>query len=129
MPTDEEIRTRIKARECATTLAEMAKEEALQFPEAMRPVFFEEIARRLDVKLWSAPSPGVEPFTDAQARVWGKTRIQFGAHAGEQIDQIPIAYLEKLTEPNDFTRHLRRYLASHRVALEEEMAAQNGTAW
>ena len=72
-----------------------------------------------------APPPaGVEPFTDVQARAWGKTRIQFGKYEGQQIDQLSLAYLEKLAEPNDFTRHLRRYLASTRIAMEEEAAEQ-----
>jgi hypothetical protein len=89
--------------------------------------FYETLARRLPLPTPPAMRPiGVEPFSDAQARAWGKTRIQFGKYEGQQIDQISLAYLEKLAEPNDFTRHLRRYLASQRIALEEELAEQHG---
>jgi hypothetical protein len=128
MPTDDDLRIRIKARETAAAIVDLAKQEAENLPHAVRPVFYEEIARRLDVKFFTPPSPAAAPFTDAQARAWGATRIQFGMHAGKRIDEIPLSYLEKLAEPNDFVRHLRRYLASHRIALEEELAAQRGIA-
>jgi len=123
------IAARVQARELAGTIAAMAREEAEQLPAALRGEFFAEIGRRLDIKP-AAPPPAastcavVEPFSDAQARAWGRNRMQFGIHEGKSIDQIPISYLEKLADPSDFTRHLRRYLASQRIAVEQEMEEQ-----
>ena len=65
-----------------------------------------------------AMAPGPEPFSDAQARAWGATRMPFGKHQGARIDEVPLEYLELLAAPNDFTLHLRRYLASPRIQAE-----------
>jgi hypothetical protein len=130
MLNDEIIRVRTQARAAAAAVAELANGEVLSLPPEVREIFWEELRQRAFPNYPAASAtPAVrapaEPFTDAQAKAWGSSRIQFGIHRGKRIDEIPISYLEKLVDPNDFTRHLRRYLASHRVALEQEMAEQN----
>ena len=86
-----------------------------------KAAFFETLAGLLPLPKPTARVPSVEPFSDSQARAWGRTRLQFGKYEGTPIDEVPLFYLEKLAEPNDFTRHLRRYLASTRIAMEKEV--------
>jgi hypothetical protein len=127
MPSDEQILARKHAREVAAEIAELAIGETKGMDCDALAAFYETLARLLPLPR-PAPSPAVEariePFSDAQARCWGKSRMQFGKYEGQAIDQVPLSYLEKLAEPNDFTRHLRRYLASHRIAIEQEVAEQ-----
>jgi uncharacterized protein (DUF3820 family) len=127
MITPEQIAARKQARQIAEQLVDLVLGETKAMSKDAKVAFFETLARLLPVSVPPAkPLAGIEPFTDAQARAWGKTRIQFGKYQGQQIDEIPLSYLEKLAEPNDFTRHLRRYLASTRIALEQEAAEQQG---
>jgi len=124
MLNDDAILARKAARQLAREVAELALGETNAMSPDAKAAFYETLARHLPLPA-AKPAPTVcEPFTDAQARAWGRTRMQFGVHAGQPIDQVPLSYLEKLAEPNDFTRHLRRYLASQRIAIEEEIAEQ-----
>ncbi len=126
MPTPEQITARKAARAIAEELADLVLGETKAMDDETKAVLYETLAKRLPLPTPPTVVPGTEPFTDVQARAWGKTRIQFGKYEGQQIDQISLSYLEKLAEPNDFTRHLRRYLASTRIAMEQEAAEQRG---
>lgn len=124
MTPQEQILARKQARAVAAEVAELIEGEVRSMTAEARAAFFEDLARRLPIPRQAAPPINCEPFTDAQARAWGKQRMRFGIHEGQRIDDIPISYLEKLADPSDFTRSLRRYLASHRLACEEEARSQ-----
>ena len=118
---DDKILKRKEARDSARTAAELVLGEAGRHDTDSQVAFWEEIGRLLPLP----PSPvrhpgtvGVEPFNDAQARAWGKTRIPFGIHQSKRIDEVPLEYLEYLATPNEFVKHLRRYLASPRIQEE-----------
>ena len=118
---DERILKRKEARDSAQTAAELVLGEAGRHDSDAQVAFWEQIGRLLPLP----PSPvrhpgtiGIEPFNDAQARVWGKTRISFGIHQGKRIDEVPLEYLEHIATPNEFQKHLRRYLASPRIQQE-----------
>ena len=125
MPSPDQIQARKTARSIAAEVAELALGELATLPAEAHAAFYEELARRLPLPQAPPVMATVEPFTDAQAKGWGGNRMKFGIHQGKRIYEIPLSYLEKLAEPNDFTRHLRRYLASHRVAVEEEQVEQS----
>ena len=120
---DDKILKRKEARDSARTAAELVLGEAGRHDTDSQVAFWEEIGRLLPLP----PSPvrhpgttGIEPFNDAQARAWGKTRIPFGIHQGKRIDEVPLEYLEHIATPNEFQKHLRRYLASPRIVQENE---------
>jgi hypothetical protein len=139
MPTDAEILSRKQAREIAAELADLIVGETKAMSAETKAIFDETLGRLLRLPLSpgsasSAEPPGtIVPFSDAHARAWGRNKMQFGKYEGQRIDEVPLSYLEKLAEPNDFTRHLRRYLASARIAMEQEAAEQNprseGESW
>lgn len=124
MQSDAVIQERVKGRELAHSMASLLAEELEHLGPAGPAAFWEELA-----KLGLAPPAphaprsaphGVEPFTDHQARMWGRTKMPFGRYAGRAVDEVPLEYLEKIAEPNQFNRSLRRYLASRRVQAEDE---------
>ena len=123
MIADDTILNRAAARESAQTAAELVLSEAGRHDTDAQVAFWSEIGRLLPLP----PSPvrhpastNVEPFNDAQARAWGKTRIPFGIHQGKRIDEVPLEYLEHIATSNEFQKHLRRYLASPRIQQENE---------
>jgi len=126
MPTPKQIAARKQARQIAEELADLVLGETKAMNDETKAVVYETLAQRLPLPVPKAVNPGVEPFTDVQARAWGRNKMQFGKYQGMPIDQICLSYLEKLAEPSDFTRHLRRYLASTRIAMEQEAAEQQG---
>jgi len=118
------ILQRSAARDAARIVAELVIAEAAGMPAAGQAAYWEELRKLLPREVVAPPvatppATAVEPFTDEQARHWGRTRIPFGKHEGTPIDEIPLDYLEHLAEPTEFIRHLRRYLASGRVRQEE----------
>lgn len=125
--TNDRINDRAKARTAARELAEIALAEIASTPPHAHACFWDELRAKLPQL--KAPNPQIpkslaaEPFTDAQARAWGRNTMQFGKHQGTPIDQVPLDYLERIAEPNEFTRYLRRYLASRRIQHESDQAA------
>lgn len=122
MVTEESILARKNARKIAAEVADLVAGEVSAMSADAAVAFYDELARRLPLPTTERqpPATAIEPFTDAQARAWGRNRMQFGKHQGTAIDEVPLSYLEKLCDANDFTRHLRRYLASQRVAAEQQ---------
>jgi len=66
------------------------------------------------------PRWNMEPMTDAQAKAFGASKMPFGMHNGRRVDEVPIDYLERVADPNEFQRALRRYLNSPRIKAERE---------
>jgi hypothetical protein len=53
----------------------------------------------------------VEPMHDHEALAFGRSAMQYGKHAGTFIRDVPLEYLCMLTDPNEFTKNLKRYVA------------------
>jgi len=72
----------------------------------------------------SPATPSVEPtkyrpMDAAEARRFERTEMTFGVHAGKQIKDVPLGYLDFIDE-DEFRWKLHRYLKSKRVHKERE---------
>jgi hypothetical protein len=57
------------------------------------------------------PLPPVEPMTEQQAKAYGLSALDFGKHAGEELRDVPVDYLEWLADASrDLWRNLHGYL-------------------
>lgn len=121
MINDETIKNRISARELARVAAGLVVLEAGGVPPDAQNAFWDEIHKMLPATADKiADAAPVEPFTDRQARAFGRTRIPFGKFAGTCVDEVPLDYLERLCDPQPFILSLKRYLASQRVQQESD---------
>jgi hypothetical protein len=116
------ITERQKARELARECAELCVDSALEVIPEARAMFWQELLKIIP----AAPAPvappsraAIEPFSDHQARCFGASKMPFGKHQGQRIDEVPIDYLAMLAEGNEWTQSLRRYLASERIQSEQ----------
>ncbi len=124
---DQTILQRKAARETAHTAVELVLSEAAALPPEARAVYWEEVRKLLPVATVHVGRPrGIEPFSDARAKAWGRTRIPFGQYEDTPVDELPLDYLEFLAEPSAFIRDLRRYLASRLVQQEGDQADAEG---
>lgn len=68
-----------------------------------------------------ATPPILEPMTDVEARRYGDTRMSFGQYDGVPISDVPLDYLEWLSDSNHtMFRNLHRYLNSPAVKRQRE---------
>lgn len=120
---DNTLRNRAAAREQARVAASLVVEEAGHVPSDAQGAFWDELHKMLPETADKVVSPKPdEPFTDRQARAWGRTTMPFGKYAGQCIDEVPIDYLEMLCDPQPFIRSLKRYLASQRIQSESDQS-------
>jgi hypothetical protein len=108
------LQQNIDDRKDAEAVAELAGEQ--------RPRFWEELARICASRL---PPPPVEdagpgPMGEQEARRFEMERMAYGAHAGREVGTVPVSYLLWLAEGDDFTRRLRRYVASRTFADRQD---------
>lgn len=119
---DATIRRRVAAREQARACAALVVEEAGRVAPEAQNAFWDEIHKMLPATADTvAATTAEQPMTDRQSIAFGRTRIPFGQHVGERVDDAPIAYLERLCDPSPspFIQSLRRYLASQRIEAEK----------
>jgi hypothetical protein len=84
---------------------------------------FDEYAKGLNARLSTGKTDSSkvrtdasEPMSDQEACDFERTKITFGKYAGQNIYDVPIGYLEWLSDqPDDYKRTIRRYLNSPRV--------------
>lgn len=79
--------------------------------------------RLREIVLEKAPLPKlpeeVIPYTQDEAKKFGKEIIPFGKHEGRFIDEIPLTYLCWLADVSrSFSAKLVRYLRSDRIQYE-----------
>jgi hypothetical protein len=68
------------------------------------------------------PPDMLPPMDESEARRFGAETIEFGKHAGERFDAVPLDYLQWLADASRKTWHnLHRYLRSMRVTEEDEL--------
>jgi len=115
---DQTVQARIDARKRASVVADLVSDEAIVISEPAREAFWIELWRLLGAQ--TRPPAGFrgEPMTDKQAKVFGAVLMPFGLHKGKRVDEVPLEYLERLTDPSSFLKEVRRYLASRRIRNE-----------
>lgn len=69
------------------------------------------------------PPPKAIPMTDAEARAFEDMTIWFGVHKSHRIGDVPIEYLQRLTDPpgekmQDFLQQIKRYLTNATIARQ-----------
>lgn len=116
---DATIASRAAAREQARACAALVVEEAGGVSAEAQAAFWDELRKMLPLPPVQLASAAVEPFTDHQARTFGRCRIPFGKYAGTCVDEIDLEYLRKLCDPQPFIQSLKRYLASARIQQED----------
>ncbi len=108
------------AGETADTLSKMVLDEIEgQADEVSRQIVHSRVLRALTTHYLYTPPKSqtyrVEPMTDVQAKAFEDTPMKYGKHVGKRIGDVPIDYLCYLADPNEWTKDLKRYLASDRV--------------
>lgn len=58
------------------------------------------------------------PMTTKEARQFGETKIEFGAHSGKRVADVPLSYLQWLSDKAQFQIDVRRYFESDAVQRE-----------
>jgi hypothetical protein len=98
----------IKARQEAESLVELAGEQPQRFWEILRDLAAE--------KLPAVPQPAdrYPALTDVQAIRFEARPMPYGKHVGESVGEVPCDYLLFLTEGDEFSQMLRRYVKSGR---------------
>jgi hypothetical protein len=98
----------IAARRAAEELAELAGEQP--------PRFWETLAAIAASKL-PPVAPPLErhpPLTDQEAIRFEAMPMPYGKHAGDCVGEVPCDYLLFLTEGDEFSQRLKRYVKSKR---------------
>ena len=71
----------------------------------------------------TAPEVKDIPMTDAEAKAYGQTKLEFGKFANVRIDATPMSYLTWLCDESRSTwKRLHRYLNSSRIKHERDQA-------
>lgn len=115
------IEDNIKARQIAETIMDLVKSETLSLGLETNTRVYVELRRLIDEILPEKPELCPDLMSDEESRQFGRSAMPFGAHAGKPVDEVPLDYLEWLSDdPDNFHVRLRRYLKSRRVVAEME---------
>lgn len=104
----------IKCRQDAETVAELAGNQPQRFWEVLKGI--------CDGKL-PKPTPAPErwpPLSQAEALRFEATPMPYGKYQGQPVGEIPTDYLLFLTEGDEFSQRLKRYVKSPRFAARED---------
>lgn len=111
-----EVAANIKARQDAEEVF------ALAGAMAQSPRFWEVLASLVAEQLPPKPQP-TERFpamNDQEATRFEAIPMPYGKHAGESVGEVPCDYLLFLTEGDEFSQRLKRYVKSKRFADRQE---------
>jgi hypothetical protein len=113
-----EISANIKAREDAQDFMVFVDEQAGEQPQR----FWEVLAGLIASKLPPHPQPDERfpAMNEREASVFEETPMPYGKHAGDAVGAVPCDYLLFLTEGDEFSKRLRRYVKSKRFADRQE---------
>lgn len=65
----------------------------------------------------------IKPMNDILAMSFEREKIPYGQHKGAYVGQVKLDYLIFLAEENDFTRDVKRYVAS--AHFKKRMKGEN----
>lgn len=109
--------------EVGKQLAELIAEERAKFSGLGLHIIDQQLLAALGVTTpVSEPPTGVEPMTDADAKRFGLTPMQFGKkYIGQTVDSVPLDYLVWMADESRKTwRTLHAYLNSPRIKRERD---------
>lgn len=103
----------IAARKDAEALFALAGEQP--------PRFWEVLAGLVNAKLPPPPAPvdRYPPMTEQEAIRFEAELLPYGKHAGTSVGLVDVGYLLFLTEGDEFSKRLRRYVKSQRFQLRQ----------
>jgi hypothetical protein len=96
-------------------------EEIIAFIGDKPQRFWEVLAAHAATNLPPDPGePAIEPMDDVEATRFEKYPFTWGKHIGEEVGSVPVSYLLFLAEGDEFTKRLRRYVASKVFAQRQD---------
>jgi hypothetical protein len=101
-----------KAREDAQEFMAFIEDQAGQQPQR----FWEVLGESVSAKLPPNPQPvdRFPPMGEQEAARFEIVALPYGKHRGEMVGNVPCDYLLFLTEGDEFSQRLRRYVKSKR---------------
>jgi hypothetical protein len=104
------ISENIAAREAANEYVELAGEQPQRF--------WEVVAELAGGKLPPRPQPvdRLPPMTEQEATRFESEAMPYGKHAGIEVGIVDPSYILFLTEGDEFSKKLKRYVKSRRFA-------------
>lgn len=102
------VESNIKARQEAESLVELAGEQSARFWETLRDL----AASKLPPV--QPPIDRYPPLMEQEAVRFEALPMPYGKYAGETVGEVPCDYLLFLTEGDEFSQRLRRYVRSKR---------------
>lgn len=99
------IESNIRARQEAQAVISLCGGQTERFWECL-----EELARaeRKELPVDSAP----QVMTDSEAISFEKSELPYGKYSGLEVGEVPLDYLLFLAEGDQFTKRLKKYVAS-----------------
>ena len=109
-----DLATNIIARKDAEALLELAGDQPQRF--------WEVIAERAASHLPPKPQPvdRLPAMTDQEATTFEAEMMPYGKYAGNEVGVIEPSYILFLTEGDEFSKKLKRYVKSKRFADRQE---------
>jgi hypothetical protein len=97
-------------------------EEIIAFCGYRPPRFWEILADMASANLPPKPQPAERwpALNEQEAMRFEATPMPYGKHAGDAVGIVPCDYLLFLTEGDEFSQRLRRYVKSKRFADRQE---------
>lgn len=92
----------IQARKDAEELVQLVGEQPARFWEVLRELAIAKLPERHP------------PMTEREAISFEAETMPYGKHAGSQVGIVGVDYLLFLTEGDEFSRQLKRYVKSNR---------------
>lgn len=108
------IQENMRARQEAEAIVELAGEQPARFWETLRDLA---VAKLPPV---AQPTDRHPPLTDEEAIRFEAMPLPYGKHKDETVGEVPCGYLLFLTEGDEFSQRLRRYVKSRRFAERQE---------
>ena len=119
------VETNIAVREAAEALIALGCEtlqseghDVRKFWSAVAAMATDRAGLTKEVDEWEHKQRGWSPMTDAESRRFGQRTIEFGKHSGTRYDDLPLDYLEWLSERQRDGVNIVRYFESRRVQAE-----------
>ena len=103
-----EMAAAINARKEAEALLELAGEQPQRFWEVIAAAAISKLPPR------PLPPDRYPPMSEQEAIRFENESLPYGKHAGRPVGEVEFSYLLFLTEGDEFSKKLRRYVKSER---------------
>lgn len=109
-----EVAANIKCRQDAEEVASFGFDQPVRFWECLLRICEEHLPPK------PAQPDRYPPLTDTEAMRFEAMPMPYGKHAGEAVGEVPCDYLLFLTEGDEFSQRLKRYVKSKRFSERQE---------